>query len=432
MSEKDLTEFSRAGQEAEQEPESEPQRKWVALVSVVVFSKEDDRTQEIVLGTDVLLDLHDPPLASYLVLHPRLAPNSRRPDEPLSAYILAANNGSACILLQVVAGNRLDFFLCDTHSRTVDIVAPVSCDLRTDQDIDIRPHLSIGLVADPYERGHNVIFQLHPTTSLYHQSRLLVYPTARRRWFVLPIPIARQAAHMCNPFSENSALAHDGRLWWVALAYGVFFCDLFTPSCAWRPELRFLPLPADCQMDGYVAFEPRVRTLLHQRRCVRTSEGKLRFVEIRGLSYDDPPRDPANPTVWMWTLQDPEGPDPWTFEYEVPFAEIWDNETYADAGLPPGEVPHVALVDPNDHCVVYFLQGSKLFSLDVRKKQVIACKESLIDRDQVILFQSSRPVVDAWELPPPPPTFSGDDDDLLPEGKRVHPNYCHHGTYGYS
>ena len=104
----------------------------------------------------------------------------------------------------------------------------------------------------------------------------------------------------------------------------------------------------------------------------------------------------------------------------------------ADVGLQPGEVPHVALVDPNDHCVVYFLQGSKLFSLDVRKKQVIACKESLIDRDQVILFQSSRPVVDAWELPPPPPTFSGDDDDLLPEGKRVHPNYCHHGTYGYS
>ncbi|CAD6272590.1 unnamed protein product [Miscanthus lutarioriparius] len=96
----------------------------------------------------------------------------------------------------------------------------------------------------------------------------------------------------------------------------------------------------------------------------------------------------------MWTLDDPEGPNAWTFEYEVAFAEIWENKTYTDAGLLPDVVPHVALVDPNDHYVVYFFQGSKLFGLDMREKTVVACKECLIDRDQ-LRFPSSRPIVDA-------------------------------------
>jgi hypothetical protein len=424
MSAIELVQGSRAGQEAEQEPESEPQRKWVALVSVAVLDKEDDRTQEIVLGTDVLLDLKDPPLPSYLVLHPSVSLDPRSNEEPLSAYILAAHR-SGYILLQVVEGNRPDFFLCDTHSRTVTILPLVSSFLRTCQGLDICTHLSIGLIADPLRRGHYVVAQLQPPNSFYHPNRLLCYSTAERRWFVRHL--TRETDHMCSPFSQNGVLAHEGRLWWIALAYGIFFCDPFTPDLRF-PELCFLPLPADCQMDGYVVFEPHIRTLINQRRCVRPSEGKLRFVEIRGLAYDDvlideddAPPGPANPTVGMWTLDDdPEGPDPWKLEYEVPFAEIWDNETYADAGLHPGEVPHVALVDPNDHCVVYFFQGSKLFGLDVLKKQVITCKECLIDRDQVIMFQSSRPIVDAWELSSPPPTLPGDDDDLSPEGKRAY------------
>jgi hypothetical protein len=122
----ELAQWSRAGKEEEQEPEpSEPQRKWVALVSVVVlFGSEDERAQEIILGTDMLMvDLNDPPLPSYLVLHPRIAPNPRRTNEPLSAYILAADR-SGYILLQVVEGNRPDFFLCNTHTRTVTILPP--------------------------------------------------------------------------------------------------------------------------------------------------------------------------------------------------------------------------------------------------------------------------------------------------------------------
>ncbi|CAD6334347.1 unnamed protein product [Miscanthus lutarioriparius] len=140
-------------------------------------------------------------------------------------------------------------------------------------------------------------------------------------------------------------------------------------------------------MEGDVGFDPRIRTLIDQRRCVRPSEGKLRFVEIHGLSYDD------------------------LVDYEVSLAKIWGNKTYTDAGLLPDDVPHVFLVDPNHHYVVYFFQGSKLFGLDMREKNVVACKECLIDRDQ-LRFPSSRPIVDAWELPPPPATLPGDNDSF--------------------
>ncbi|AQK70602.1 hypothetical protein ZEAMMB73_Zm00001d016389 [Zea mays] len=363
----ELAQWSRAGKEEEQEPEpSEPQRKWVALVSVVVlFGSEDERAQEIILGTDMLMvDLNDPPLPSYLVLHPRIAPNPRRTNEPLSAYILAADR-SGYILLQASHG------------------------------VDILPELSMGLIADPQRSGQFVVAQLHPTISYRKPNKLLYFSTAKGRWFVRNLTRARQRVRMHNP-NEIGVVAHDGRLWWFAPSYGVFCCDPFTPvlKC---PELRFIPLPANSEMP-----------LVIKRRCVRPSEGKLRFVEIRGLSYKVPV-DESNPTVWMWTLDDPEGPNPWTFEYEVAFAEIWKDETYAAAGLQPGEVPDVALVDPNDHYVVYFFQGSKLFGLDLREKKVVACEECLIDRDR-LEYQSSRPIVDAWELSPPPPILSGDDD----------------------
>uniref|UniRef100_A0A804PHP6 DUF1618 domain-containing protein n=2 Tax=Zea mays TaxID=4577 RepID=A0A804PHP6_MAIZE len=409
----ELAQWSRAGKEKEQEePESsEPQRKWVALVSVVVLpSNEDERAHEIIPGTDMLmLDLNDPPLPSYLVLHPRVAPNPRRTNEPLSAYILAADR-SGCILLQVVEGNRPDFFLCNTHTRTVTILPPVSSYTQANDVGLIYLHLSMGLIADPQHSGHYMVAQLHPTTSYSQPNKLLYYSTAKCRWFARNLSRARQQVRMRNPNSEIGVLAHDGRLWWFSPAYGVFCCDPFTPVPE-SPALRFIPLPAGSEMAGHVAFDRVIKPLVRKRRCVRPSEGKLRFVEIRGLSYKVPV-DESNPTVWMWTLVDPEVPNPWTFEYEVAFAEIWEDETYAAAGLQPGEVPDVALVDPNDHYVVYFFQGSKLFGLDLREKKVVGCEEWLIDRDR-LEYQSSRPIVDAWELSPPPPSppiLSGDDD----------------------
>ena len=56
----------------------------------------------------------------------------------------------------------------------------------------------------------------------------------------------------------------------------------------------------------------------------------------------------------MWTLVDPEGRHPWRFECEASFADIWAHDSYVTAGLPRGKVPKLALVDHNNHDVVYF------------------------------------------------------------------------------
>ncbi|OEL17655.1 hypothetical protein BAE44_0021326, partial [Dichanthelium oligosanthes] len=176
------------------------------------------------------------------------------------------------------------------------------------------------------------------------------------------------------------------------------------------PRLRLVRLPPGCWLQHLERIARSTRILLDKRRCIRPSEGKLRYVEIRGFSYAataTATEPPINLAVRMWTFVHPDAQNPWNLEYEAPFAEIWAHDTYVAAGLPPDKVPHVALVDPDNHGVVYFFQGSRLFGLDVRQRRVVACDECLIDDDPKQRFQSSR-FVDAWV---PPPTLPGRGDD---------------------
>lgn len=120
----------------------------------------------------------------------------------------------------------------------------------------------------------------------------------------------------------------------------------------------------------------RSRSLLDKRRFVRPSEGELRYIEVRGISYDPATVDDAqgNPTIWMWTLVNPEVPPHWRFEEKASFAEIWAHDTYTAAGLTPGEVPALAFIDPNNHGIIFFFEGASLFGLDVRARRVVACE----------------------------------------------------------
>lgn len=150
---------------------------------------------------------------------------------------------------------------------------------------------------------------------------------------------------MRDPSAEHGVVAHDGHLWWLALAYGLSSCDPLGIE-----PLRFLPLPGDCEMGDDVALKPTTGTLVKQHRCVDASEGNLHFVEVRGLSYDAPAADDileAEPMVKMWTLVASEDPNPWKLEYVAPFADIWEEKTYGEAGLPRRKVPHIAFVDPD-------------------------------------------------------------------------------------
>ncbi|PWZ30880.1 hypothetical protein Zm00014a_018036 [Zea mays] len=416
---------SRARQEAESEAEAEPpQRRWVALVSIpVILASGDERARSMLAhATNVELDLHDPPQPSYLLLHPSIVGLKPVAQQP-SVYILATD-GSGSLVFRVTnhGSNGPDeddvMYFCDAHARrAISMPAVPYSDLR----VEARPHRSIGLIADPdpCRLGHYLVAQLYPRDSVLLGDKLLCCSTATFQWFVKPL-LTSATTRMRNPSADTGVVAHAGRLYWLALAYGVFVCDPFADTA----HLRFLALPADCDL-GEKPYRIN-RAYVAQCRRVAPSEGQLRYVEIRGLSYEAyvapavaPP--PVHPTVWMWTLVDPEATEPWRFEYEAPFAEVWAHESYAAAGLPHGEVPHVALVDPDDHGIVYFFQGSKLFGLDVRARRVVSIEECSVRDDLKMKDWNSRPIVDAWEVPPPSPPCSelsspspqGSDGDLL-------------------
>ncbi|XP_062224776.1 uncharacterized protein LOC133923507 [Phragmites australis] len=369
-------------EEDEVEPPLVRQRPWVILASVpVIVGNKDEQAEKILPGTDFLLDFQDPPRPSYLVLPKRIAPDPTF--DRCFPYIIATEP-SGRLLFHATQGRGIlntAYFLCDAHTRTA---------TRLPDAPKLFPSRSIGLIADPRRAGHYMVAQLHPRSSTCHET-LLYYSTDTDKWAVKRL--ATSPEH--KPWRSHGVFSHDGMLWWVDVAYGMLACDPFPD----HPDLRFVPLPVGSEIDESVFRNPRV--FIDERRCIRLSKGKLRFVEIHA------PYNPVaavstlsdNTTVCMWTLVDPEGPHHWKFEYEAPFAEIWADESYITAGLPPQKVPALALVHPSNHEVVYFFHGSSLFAVDMRARRVLACEACLISPHLQLQFQTSR-FVDAWELPP--------------------------------
>ncbi|PVH39328.1 hypothetical protein PAHAL_5G480100 [Panicum hallii] len=401
----EAAESSRAREEAA-EREARQQHPWVALALIpLVYGADDAGAEAMAPGiADLMLHSEAPPRASYLVLPDRLAPDARRRDNHGLCIV-----GSAPARLLVRASHQgegrddadiAEYLLCDTITRTGTRLPA----LPPEFPIKPFPRRTMGLVADPRCPGHHMVVRLHPTpsTCFRRHAALLCYSTATGRWALKPLASAPNH----EPWDEHGVFAHDGLLWWVDVAYGLLACDPFDNY----PRLRFVPLPAGCEMHG-LGDRPRpTARLMDQRRLIRPSQGMLRYVEIQGLSYDRAAVDDAwiNPTVSMWTLVDPEGPHPWRFECEASFADIWAHDSYVAAGLPQGKVPKLALVDPNNHDVVYFFQDKVLFALHVRAGRVLACQECLVDcQVQNLEFQYSR-FVQAWEWELPP-KFPGED-----------------------
>ncbi|PAN35321.1 hypothetical protein PAHAL_6G199300 [Panicum hallii] len=406
----EAAEPSRAREEAAEREASEavarqPQRSWVALASipVVVYGANDARAEAIAPGAaDLLLELHDPPRASYLVLPERLVPDPRWREPNNFAYIIAAARDRLLFMAsqRATQGRGVldpDYFLCNVSDGTAARLPAVPADFR----IMLFPRRTMGLIADPRCPGHYMIAQLHPDdeAAMKRHDALLCYSTATGQWSVKQLASAPDH----EPWGAHGVIAHGGLLWWVDIAYGMLFCDPFDD----HPRLRLVPLPTGCEMHG-LGNNVRPTILMDQRRLIRPSQGMLRYVEIQGLSYDHADvDDPISPAVTMWTLVDPEGPHPWRFECEASFDDIWAHDSYVAAGLPQGKVPKLALVDPNNHDVVYFFQDTALFALDVRARRVLACEECFVDRVfQDPLFQYSR-FIDAWERELPP-TVRGD------------------------
>ncbi|KAL5671799.1 hypothetical protein ACJX0J_016105, partial [Zea mays] len=151
-------------------------------------------------------------------------------------------------------------------------------------------------------------------------------------------------------------------------------------------------------MQG-LAERVRPSELMHQRRLVRPSEGKLRYVVIHEVPNGPAANEKPTPQVCMFTLFSQDGQHYWVHEYTVSFADIWSNDFLAV--MPWGEVPSLTLVDPESPNILYFFQDTTLYIVDERARLVVRRLEGcLIDFDnRELRFQTSR-FIDVWELPP--------------------------------
>ncbi|CAO2169068.1 unnamed protein product [Urochloa humidicola] len=407
----EVGESSRDREEAAQEGEASgaaAARPWVALSSIpVVYGTRDAAAAAFVPGVDFLLELQRPPRASYLALPERLVPDPRRWEPGYNfPYVIAAAPGRLLFMASQMATQRRsvfdpDYFLCDVAARTALRLPAVPHEL----PLTLFPRRTMGLAADPRfpGEGHYMLAQLHPAegTSQMRHDALLCFSTATGQWSVKQLASAPDH----EPWGAHGVFALGGFLWWVDIAYGMLFCDPFEE----HPRLRLVTLPDGCQMQG-LGRGYRDTRLMDQRRFVRPSQGLLCYVEIQGLSYDpaavnDPPNNPA---ISMWSLVQPEGAHPWRLEYVTSFTDIWTHRTYIAAGLPQGKVPNLALVDPNNHKIIYLFQDALLFAWDAGAGEVVCCEQCFVDRDfQDLHFQYSR-FVDAWESELAP-TLHGDD-----------------------
>jgi hypothetical protein len=100
----------------------------------------------------------------------------------------------------------------------------------------------------------------------------------------------------------------------------------------------------------------------------------------------------------MWTLSssDPSNAQS-TDRLDVSFEKIWNDPSYGEAGLRPQVVPAVALVHPMNASEVYFFLDTCIFSVNLKDKKVVDCKEFSIQvpPDKIL---TSR-LVYAWRSP---------------------------------
>lgn len=369
---------SRAPAGSEPEPSRAPeapvrQKSWVILACIPDVVGE----KKLPPGTHIALEFEDPPRTTIPTVARSIAPD---PKDPHSFPYVVDVNPSGHFLLYTTHGGLFKsvYYLCDAHTG-------VATRLPDSTEPRIFPRRSIGLIEDPHRRGHYMVAQLHPTSSKHHET-LVYHYTGASAWAVKELA---SSPHHQPWGSHGGVVAHDGKLWWVDLPYGLLTCDPFVD----RPDLRYVALPEGCVMAD--ANHPRSRADLDKHRCVKVSEGKLRYVEIHGL--------PGEQRVSMWTLANPERPDgeEWEHEYDVLLEDIWADESYMAAGLPPNKVPAIALIHPKNHGVIYFFHGSRLFAMDMRatERRVLECENCLMDYAMLDEFHNAR-FVHAWELPP--------------------------------
>ncbi|CAL4952551.1 unnamed protein product [Urochloa decumbens] len=115
---------------------------------------------------------------------------------------------------------------------------------------------------------------------------------------------------------------------------------------------------------------------LHRHRCVRVSDGKLRFVDMGSNNIDRC----GIRKVTVWTLRADEDSTStsteWLLEYEASFEKIWSDRSYKDKRL-NRRVPVLAFIHPTKPWIVYFFLDKKLFGINLlgRRPALVECSD---------------------------------------------------------
>ncbi|CAL4929241.1 unnamed protein product [Urochloa decumbens] len=186
-------------------------------------------------------------------------------------------------------------------------------------------------------------------------------------------------------WSSDDVIAHDQKLWWMNFELGLLGCDVFFKD----PGLEHVILPQTLT-EGLLNIQSGGGIL-------RTSQGKLRYVEI-ARPLTDPPQ---NTVITIWTLLDH---FPWWEKRcSTNLGSIWSSRCYKDSKLPE-EAPVIAFVHPQDPDAVFFLLQKFVFSVNVPQNRIV----DLIEDPSVVGVLSGNTVLQpicwryilSWELPP--------------------------------
>lgn len=193
-------------------------------------------------------------------------------------------------------------------------------------------------------------------------------------------------------WSSHDVVAHDGKLWWVNLVWGLLGCDPFADE----PVLHHVAL----QETYPIGHTAEALQDIERRRMVRVSQGKLRFVELAcpRVGHEE------ETLVVVWTLVFGRGTfTRWQHHRVASLASIWASDSYRATGL-PAQVPALALLHPSSPDVVYFYLEQYLFGVNVAQSMVVDFVRRPCKLVEVVAGHKRPPPVSwrhvlAWELP---------------------------------
>ncbi|KAL6909866.1 hypothetical protein ACP4OV_001525 [Aristida adscensionis] len=193
-------------------------------------------------------------------------------------------------------------------------------------------------------------------------------------------------------WSSHDVVAHDGKLWWVNLVWGLLGCDPFADE----PELRHVKIPPAFANGRKVQEWPTVEC----HRMVKVIQGKLRYVAM-ARDFVEPVEETL---MFVKTLEfGPSGETRWEIQSCNSLGVIWASDSYIATGMPE-EVPVLALVHPGNPDVVYFFLNQYLFGVNLVRSMVTEFVHEPCNLVEVVAGHKRPPPISwryvlAWELP---------------------------------